>query len=856
MLKQGDYMCKRFSILSIILILFISYPHYLAAASIDTQDILILNSYHSGFAWTDDQTKGISSSLSSLEGKYNLSIEYLDWKRYPSEAHLNVMYDSLKLKYAHKIIDIVICTDDAAFSFALKYREEIFSNAPIVFAGVNSEGLLELSQGEKNFTGVLETLAPESTVLTALNINPSIKDIYLIYDGTESGLSTGKLCSEAIQSIDPTLNIIHLNNISSTEILEIAPSIHKDSMVLVTTYFQDIDGSDIHHEGFCEELSKLAPVPIFHLYDFALGNGVFGGKLMSGKHHGEQAGTLAKRILNGEDASSIDIINTQTTQFTFDYIIFEKHNISKNTLPENTQFINMPFSFVETYRTLVYSVFLVFIMLTSFTMILLFYIKKIKTMQLKLAENNEELTQLYEELTASEEELRAQFMEVIDTQNQLEEYSSKLHHLAYHDALTGLYNRLYLYEEVEKVLSSNHTIGALFFIDLDNFKFVNDALGHNIGDELLKDIAKRLLNLASTENTLIRLGGDEFVFLTRKLENKEQAKKFAHSIINQFKEPFTLKDNCLSLTISVGIAIFPENGHNINTLLRNADMAMYKVKNSGKNGSFFFNNHLKEELLFRVMIENNFKKALEKEEFNVYYQPQINIHSNEIDGFEALIRWNSPELGMLSPLKFIPIAEETGFITTLGEWILRSSCAFIKDLNARKNTTYKISVNISVIQLLQDHFVDVVKGVLEDTSLEPDLLELEITESVIMESPELVAEKIRTLRAIGVRVALDDFGTGYSSLSYLRNIPITTLKIDKLFVDDIASPCSNTDVTDTIIDLGHKMNLTIVAEGVETDEQLQYLKENGCDKIQGYLFSKPLPISELESMLENTHFNE
>ena len=297
--------------------------------------------------------------------------------------------------------------------------------------------------------------------------------------------------------------------------------------------------------------------------------------------------------------------------------------------------------------------------------------------------------------------------------------------------------------------------------------------------------------------------------------------------------------------------MFPEDGQDLDTLLRNADMAMYKVKEKGKKGYRFFDNLFKEEFLERIHIENYFKKALDEQEFQLFYQPQINVNADSIDGFEALIRWDSPELGYLPPLKFIPIAEENGFIITLGEWILRTSCIYIKMLNDRIQANYKISVNISVIQLLQDDFANIVKNILEKTGLDASLLELEITESVIMESAKVITKKIAELREIGVRIALDDFGTGYSSLSYVKSLPITTLKIDKIFVDDIKNSDSNTNVTDTIIDLGHKMELTIIAEGVETEAQLAYLIENGCDVIQGYLYSKPLPEKELEKWICN-----
>jgi diguanylate cyclase (GGDEF)-like protein len=473
-------------------------------------------------------------------------------------------------------------------------------------------------------------------------------------------------------------------------------------------------------------------------------------------------------------------------------------------------------------------------------------------MQKVLKNNNEELAQLYEEQTAIEEELRNNYLQLANAHDQMEGYNEKLYRLAHHDSLTGLYNRLYIYEEVEKNLSHSQLDSALLFVDIDNFKYVNDALGHSLGDELLKAISCRLKNLSSEKRILIRLGGDEFVFFIYDLDNKHQVDQFTTEIINIFSAPFKIQENTLSITISIGVSLYPENGENVDTLLRNADMAMYKVKENGKNGVFYFNQLIKDELLERINIEKYFKKALAQNEFQIYYQPQIVTETTEIDGFEALIRWDSPELGMLSPYKFIHIAEENGFIISLGEWILRASCQFIQELNQQYNKQFKISVNISAIQLFQENFVTIVKNILNEQFFPPELLELEITESIIMESTDLISEKLQELRALGVRIALDDFGTGYSSLAYLKHLPITTLKVDKLFIDDIVGPNAQINLADTIIDLGHKMNLTIVAEGVETSDQAEYLRSYGCDKIQGYFYSKPICQQSVNSWLEKS----
>lgn len=438
---------------------------------------------------------------------------------------------------------------------------------------------------------------------------------------------------------------------------------------------------------------------------------------------------------------------------------------------------------------------------------------------------------------------------------ELKDYEAELEYIAYHDSLTGLYNRLYMYETIGTRLkkieenTSRKIVDAMLFMDIDNLKFINDTLGHSFGDKFILEIAMRLLSLTNNNCELFRLNGDEFIFYIKNVSGKEEIESFASKVIDCFNQTLSIDGHVISASVSIGISLYPIDGKDVDTLLRFADMAMYKVKQKGKNGYCFFNTLIKEEIQARVNIERHLKKALDNDEFILHYQPQIDVETKKIIGFEALVRWLSPDMGLVPPLKFIHIAEETGFIVPLGEWILRTSCQFCKNINRERNTNYKISVNISVMQLLQDNFNDMVERALKDTGLSANLLELEITESIIMESPELIVGKLKQLRQKGISVALDDFGTGYSSLAYLKNIPITTLKIDKLFIDDISSDDSNTTLTDSIISLGHKIGLTIVAEGVETTDQLKYLENNKCDMIQGYLFSKPLPPEDISKLL-------
>lgn len=437
--------------------------------------------------------------------------------------------------------------------------------------------------------------------------------------------------------------------------------------------------------------------------------------------------------------------------------------------------------------------------------------------------------------------------------SKLKKYQENLEYQAYHDPLTGLNNRLSLDKKVGEHLRNakqDKVFGAMMFIDTDNFKFVNDTLGHIIGDKLLVQISKKLVFFSNESISLFRFGGDEFIYYIENISNREQLEILANNIVKTFSEPFIIDENFINVTISMGISVFPDNGVDLDTLLKCADMAMYEVKEKGKNGYYFFNELLNDKILRRVNIEKYLKTALKNNEFVLYYQPQIDLKSKKIDGFEALVRWNSPELGMVSPEDFISVAEEIGFIVHLGEWILRSACSYIMELNTKWNTNYTVAVNISIIQLLQDNFTEVVCSIIEETGLDPCLLEVEITESVLMESPDISIEKLQVLLDMGVKIALDDFGTGYSSLSYLRTIPLTTLKIDKSFIDDITDEESKTSIVDSIITLGHKFGLIMVAEGIEKEEQLKYLEKCACNKIQGYLFSKPLCCSDLEKYIQ------
>ncbi|MGE5605985.1 MAG: EAL domain-containing protein [Bacteroidota bacterium] len=439
----------------------------------------------------------------------------------------------------------------------------------------------------------------------------------------------------------------------------------------------------------------------------------------------------------------------------------------------------------------------------------------------------------------------------------LKEYQEQLQHLAYHDVLTGLPNRLMMHSYwAENFAGCKSLKTAIFFLDTDNFKLINDTLGHNFGDQLIVAIGSRLQSLLGQGLMVFRIGGDEFILFRSYFTEISEVEATAIQILQSFTEPFELENKRVHITVSIGITIYPDHAVEAVDLLKNADIAMFKAKELGKNRYVIFDPGLQMVVDERMQLEKNLRDALYKEEFRLYYQPQVDPRTGKVSGFEALLRWISPELGMVSPYKFIRIIEETGMIVQLGTWALEQACSFIKRLQLITGVQFLVSINVSIIQLMQDNFVRQVLEILDKYQVNPEFIELEITESILIESFDTIYEKLSSLRENRVRIALDDFGKGYSSLNYLCQLPISTLKIDKSFIDNIGDVNKEKIITGDIVAIGHKIGMAVVAEGVETWEQVDYLLNHGCDKIQGYFYSKPIPEEEVLSFLKKRLGNE
>lgn len=449
------------------------------------------------------------------------------------------------------------------------------------------------------------------------------------------------------------------------------------------------------------------------------------------------------------------------------------------------------------------------------------------------------------------EEGNIYFSSIIRDITERKHTEEKINQMVYIDPLTGLSNRLLLNEHLSQAIDqaneTKQTIGVMF-LDLDRFKYINDTLGHAIGDQLLIEVANRILTCLDTNDKVYRQGGDEFIFLLPNT-NTVVATEKARKIVELFSHSFMLNGYEVYITPSIGIAIYPADGSDLETLIKNADTAMYRVKEQGKNNFQFYTKEMNDIIAKKMKLEVALRKALVRNEFKVFYQPQINVITQKLIGVEALIRWQHPELGMIPPNDFIPLAEETGLIIPIGEWVLHEACRQNKTWQNEGHPKIRVSVNISSRQFHKSNLVAKVKDVLNVTKLNPKYLELELTESIIQDTKNAISTMYQ-LKEMGIHLSIDDFGTGYSSLSYLKTLPINNLKIDQSFIRNILTDSKDASLVESIINMAHNLDLKVIAEGVENIEHLHFLKSQKCNEAQGYLISRPIPAEEMLSFFK------
>ena len=522
---------------------------------------------------------------------------------------------------------------------------------------------------------------------------------------------------------------------------------------------------------------------------------------------------------------------------------------------------------IQTFKEWVYVLitsFIIYFFLSEFT-------KKSNAWSHKLKENFEEMQATYDQLMALEGQLMSQYDELNEKQAIIEKSEERyklalkgandaiweINKLKYYDILTDIPNRKLFTNTLENEIinaKDKQVKVAALFIDLDDFKEINDTLGHDYGDELLKNVAISFKDFIKEGDFVSRVGGDEFFILMKNIEDYSEIGCFCERLQSLLNCEISVDNKHVYASASIGITVFPDDGDEMSILFKNADTAMYSAKYNGKAKYSFFNKGMSDVVVRHVEIEKGLRNALKNNELEIHYQPQIDIINNKIKGFEALLRWDSPELGIISPAEFIPVAEQSGLIIDIGDWLIKTVC-LQNNLWKSKGYLYDtIAINLSAIQLENDKFEETLKSIITQTKINPRFVELEITESILVKDFDKSVKSLTEIRNLGIKVALDDFGTGYSSLSYLKQLPINTLKIDKSFIDNIVTNEREKSIVDGIVQLAQKIDLEVIAEGAENKEQIKLLKSMGCNQIQGYYFSKPLPADEIEEKFLKTNW--
>lgn len=770
-----------------------------------SRDVLLIHSYHNGLAWTDSVHRGFLGAISKADKDIDLHVEYLDSLRFRDQiqALRQNFSKNLQTKFAIERPAVIVAVDNDALDFALAERSGWAKNIPIVFCGINGLSPSLLAR-HKNITGVAEEASFGETLELIEQLVPG-RSILVIGDETSTFSGNLSRLSEANSRRSNPARIEVYNHARLSAVEARLRNLSQDTAVFFMARPVDEQGETLSIERAVSAVSAASPQPVFSGWDFMLGYGIVGGKLISGEAQGETAAHQVLAILKGRVADDEPVVWKSPNRYLFDYVQLTRFNIDPDALPRDSMVINQPESFYRQHRDLVHVATLSFAILLLLVAYLSWEVHRRKRAEVRL------------------------------------------HHLANHDALTELPNRGLLQElfaQARSLAGRGNKALALLFLDLDDFKEVNDSLGHEIGDRLLQEVAHRLSASVRTSDTVCRIGGDEFVVLLNQLDRGQDAALIAEKIGETMRTPFDIAGNSLNISFSIGIAMFPWDGQNFADLLRNADIAMYQAKNAGRSDYRFFNTEMNARIQRRIKIHQHLAGAHERGELYLHIQPQESLDSNCIVGAEALVRWNSPELGSVSPAEFIPVAESSGLIVGLGTWVFEEACKIIAAWQDAGHTPIPLAVNISVAQLRRQDFCRIVNDCLSKHNIAPTRIEIEITESIFMEKSGAIEENLNQLHAMGVLVAIDDFGTGYSNLGYLSHLHADRLKIDISFVRDICSNSSHAEIARAIVQIGHGLGMKTIAEGVEHRAQAELLRDLGCDAIQGYYLSKPMSVAD------------
>jgi diguanylate cyclase (GGDEF)-like protein len=776
-----------------------------ALADDTVRNVLFISSYNENFETVPYQIDGIKSVL--LKNNFHLDVEYMDSKRFSDEKSREVFYDLLKYKISNLApYDAIIVGDDNALQFAMDFQDDLFKEMPVVFLGINNFQRAELADENKYMTGIIEETSLKENIEIAYKFNPKATRVVAIVDNTLTGIGD----MEQFYSNEDEFNELSFEHINSSEysfdeLENVLESVGNDTILLYLSMFEDKTGRKITIDEAVEILGEHTKVPVYRASIGGVGKGLLGGKMVSYFDSGEIAAQMVMKILNGSPVASVKMVTESPNKYTFDYNIIKKYNIDEKLIPEGSLLINNKADIFEQYWEYILITLLVIVFLVILLMVLTYDAIKQRKIEKELMESHE-----------------------------------KLDKIAHYDFLTNLPNRIKFKECLINETEEGNS-GAVIMVGIDNFKKINNTLGHEYGNMILKKISDRLSKIADENNFVSRLGGDEFLILVRN-ESKQELFRCINFIKNLFQEGFVIENKENHIKASIGVALFPDDGTEAEKIIANADTAMYKAKLSGKSNCLFYTNQMKEELLTRNNIETVLREALKNDGFKLVYQPYMSSQTGEAAGYEALIRLKNHNI---PPNVFIPVAEECGLIINIGRYVTYEAVSQLKKWKEQGYELKPISLNFSCKQLKDTQYVECLKKILKDNDIEPGYIEIEITESILLEKAESTMDFLYNLKNMGIKIALDDFGTGFSSLNYLTYIPMNKVKLDKSLIDKFFE-LNNLSAVENIISLAHSLKFQITAEGIEELRQYESLRSIECDFFQGYYFSKPLEASEIE----------
>lgn len=968
---KNSFVYKLLLMGSMIFLFFINNNKVYASPE-QEKNVLFISSYSGSFITVPDEITGLQKVFD--KNNVNLKVEYMDTKRYPSHENLENFYESLKYKLKNSpTYDAVIVGDDAALQFAMDYQEELFSELPIIFIGINDRERAEKAASNPYMTGIIEEAALLDNIKLAKHLNEKATNVVAIVDNSITGQGDQKQIDAIGKQFDNLeIRMLNVSNHSYDEFGTILEGIGEDTILIFLDMNQDITGEYLSLDKQFQLIKEHTNTPVYRISAGGVGAGLLGGKMIDYEEFGTRAAELTMEVFTGKSIDSMMLIEETPYFYIFDYEILKKYNIDEKLIPDGAILINKKINPLEKYKKYIIMIEVVFVFLSILAIILIIDNIKRRKMQRELQDSHDELMATYEELTASEEELQMQYnimqehdkeinllyekydiaitgtnsavwelcldtnelliskniklivnklipesgnleymlnyvihpdyrkmvlteiekyiygekeeinIQVptnvegerrwilirgkgiqgddgefnkiygifldITTMKEQEEY---IKYYASHDYLTHLPNRMKFIETLSEELIKKAN-GAVLLFDVDDFKSINDTLGHVYGDELLKQIADRLRSINDEKMFAARMGGDEFLVLLKDVTTIENTDWYVERIKNELSEVFSFEGIENYINFSMGITFYPKDSANINELIMNADTAMYKVKQNGKNSCTYYHEDMKNEIRSKKEIEDILRKAIKEDGFCLHYQPQVDVKTGMIVGFEALLRLKNHSI---SPAEFIPVAEERGSITEIGRWVVKEAVKQMADWKNRGLGEKTVAINYSCKQLGDKGYIDYVRQLLKEYNIKSEFLEIEITESILLENDVQTIEFLEELKMYGFKIALDDFGTGYSSLNYLTYIPVDKIKLDKSIIDKFLE-YESIKVIESLISLAHSLNLKITAEGVEDFSEFTKLEQSNCDYIQGYLFSKPLIENDVENIYNKNLIRE